>query len=214
MTTNYFVSEVDASQNIVAKHVGLAWHYTLDGNYMIVAEIVPNYTDYDLPVLCQTSTYAGITYDTYPLFGHSGVSHIKMYEKREMDPKSKDNQLNSFLVYKTGNVKSPYVAYFFENATLKTSGTLIDPASIANLAVFLKERYEVISLDISKPAAYFLHRVNSKDRESIDYMGGLQYYSQLGGVLLAFMEYDGTKAISIEGTLDEFAHQLTEILTQ
>ncbi len=213
-TSQYFVAEVDASQRIVAKHVGLAWLYTLDDNkFKVVAEVAPKFTDYDLPVLCQTSTYEGITYDTYALFGHTGVSHIKGYEKRTLDPKSKDNLINALLVYKTGNVKSPYVVYSFENAGLKTSGTLIDPAYISNLADFLKERYDVISIDVSKPAAYFLHRVHEKDNESIDYMGGLQYYSQLGGILLTFTEYSETKAISIEDTLDDLARQLEETLT-
>ena len=55
----------------------------------------------------------------------------------------------------------------------------------------------------------------SRNKEHIDYVGGLRYYQQIGGILLAFMQYERTKAFSDSASaeiLDEFARQLKQIL--
>lgn len=213
----FFVAEVDASQRIVPKHVGLSFIYGGIGDDFkeenrIVVEVSPKYTDFDLPFICNQETYEGIPYDGIAMFGYVGPSHIKEYEKRNLDPRSN----SSMLIYNTGNTKSPYVVYSFSSTSsaLSVCGSLIDPAYINNLPEFLNERYEVISVDLSKPAAYFIHKTHSKESEIIDYTGGLEYFSQLGGILLAFTHSNGTRSSSLENCMNELANQLKETLSK
>lgn len=214
-TSSLFVSKIDSKQCIIPEHVGfsISTPPNTDSNYVVV-EVVPKYEDYDLPLLCTTRNYEGITYDDFPYFDrYIGVTDFKTLEKRTLDPKSSGNIINALLVYRTENIKSPYVVYSFENGVLKTSGTLIDPAYIDNLPEFLKERYEEISVDVSKPAAYFIHKqIPSylETTEYIDYVGGLQYYSQLGGILLVFTSGKETKSLLLN-FLDELACRLEEM---
>lgn len=206
-SSNNFVAEIDASQRIVPKHVGFAQIFGLGG---LLIEVTPKYTDYDLPVICLTTTYEGIEYETYPpIFGVPPGS-VRLFEKRSMDPRSD----NSLMVYKTGNSKSPYVVYSFTDMKLQMSGTLIDTRYLSNLPDFLKERYNMYSVDLTKYSAYFYHQRGPKDDTKTDYIGGLQYSAQLGGVLMVFMPYQGTKALIPQDKMEVFARQLEEILTQ
>lgn len=209
--TNSFVAEVDASQCIVPKHVGFSWAFADgEGKYRVVTEVTPKYKDYDLPVLYKTATYEGIIYDSNSLFslGSPDITQIKGYEKRTLDSRSN----NGLLIYKTGNPKSPYVVYMFNKSYLESCGTIIDPIYASNLPDFLKERYEVISVDLTKPSAYFLHKNGPKGYESTDLIGGLQYFSQLGGLLLVFTKNEGTKASSFDSTIVKLAKQIEDVL--
>lgn len=211
MSSPHFVAEANTSQQIVPKHVGLAWLYDSNDKFRLVAEVTPKYTDYDLPIICKPEEYEGIPYALFTLFNSVGASHIKEYESRSLDPRS----TNSLLLFKTGNPKSPHVFYQFDETTrLSICGSVLDPAYISNLPDFLTERYEVISVDVSKLSAYFEHKMGGTGDERIDYVGGLQYSSQIGGILLAFMLPSSTKATDFESTLSAFAEELSNTLNQ
>ena len=214
---NYFVADVDAAKKeIIPKHVGYTQIPCPGVGYLSV-EVTPKYTDYDLPFICHKAVLSfgdgeTIYFDDFLYLGLS-INAIKVEEasaKRSLDGRS----TSSMLVYKTGNVKSPYVVYSSKNGVLNTCGVLISPSYLSNLANFVSERYSVFSFDLSKYSAYFVHMKGDKEEEKIDYVGGLQYSSQLGGVLLAFMLPDESKAARHESVLDEMAEELSEILTE
>ena len=46
----------------------------------------------------------------------------------------------------------------------------------------------------------------------VDVMGGIQYSSQLGGILLMLMPNDGTKSISFEEKFDAIRKQIEDSL--
>ena len=214
---NYFVADVDAAKKeIIPKHVGYTQIPCPGVGYLSV-EVTPKYTDYDLPFICHKAgiSFADgemIYYDASLNLGLN-IGAIQVEEaaaQRKLDQRS----TSSLKVYQTGNVKSPYVVYSSKNGILTTCGVIISPSYLSNLANFVSERYTVFSFDLSKYSAYFVHKQGKKEDEKIDYIGGLEYYSQLGGVLLAFMLPDESKSASHENVLDEMAKALSEILSK
>ncbi len=208
-SNHYFVADINDLQRITPKHVGIATISSINANIQVYVEVTPRYTDYDLPIIHNTYSDNELV-DADVLFGATQI-YIKEQEKRMLDSRSN----SSLLVYKTGNIKSPYIAYGFTDGKLTMAGSLINPDQITNLYGFLSERYALTAQDIVINSTYFVHMYGSRNKEHIDYMGGLRYYQQLGGILLAFMPYEKTKAFSDSNSaeiLDEFARQLKQIL--
>ena len=73
----------------------------------------------------------------------------------------------------------------------------------------MNERYKVISVDMQNYSAYFEH--SRGENETIDYVGGIQYFSQLGGILLALLPYSGTKSLV---DLNPMAEALVEMFNE
>lgn len=206
-SNRFFVAEVNPSQMIVPKHVGFTQLFGAAG---LSVEVVPKYTDYDLPVIFSTTRYDDIPYDDVCLFGSpsSTIASFEFSKNRARDNRSSNN----LLIYKTGNENSPYVTYSFENDRLALAGSLIPLSHTSNLPKFLSERYEIFALDLVNYTAYFEHRKGREKDQVVDVMGGIQYSSQLGGILLMLMPYDGTRSISFDKELDTFRKQIEELL--
>ena len=196
---------------IHSNHVGFANIYTTGADRFALWVLVsPKYNDYDLPFVCEPSGQTALNY-YWPSPGQSlwnkGPATIAAYENtREKDRRS----TNSLVVYKTGNIKSPYVCYFFDNGALTQAGTIISLSDLSALPFFLKERYDVISVDTINYSAYFEHK--HFEEGSIDYIGGLQYFPQLGGLLLALMPPTITKGSNIDMVMEQMAKELTKII--
>lgn len=196
---------------LYTKHIGHAQIITTgEDHYGLKVLVTPKYNDYDLPYVCQPGGYTinGVFWpDDGPSFWNCGPATISAYEKERV----KDyRSTNSLVVYKTGNTKSPYVCYFFQNGKLTQAGTIISLSDLSNLPYFLKERYDVFSVDLVNYSAYFEHKHDSD--ESIDYVGGVQYSSQLGGLLLALMPPTKTKAQNITAVMEQMSEELALIL--
>lgn len=196
-SSTYFVAEVDDSNRIIPKHVGFSQITGSNGECLYV-EVSPSHNDFDLPLIYYKPSNAFFSLDKDLLFG-TYASSIRSLEKRTLDTNT-----STLLVFQTGNNRSPYVAYFFEDGLLSTSGVIIDLAFVSNLPAFLMERCSVDYIDTVNYSAYFEHRNGSKNSEYIDYMGGLQYSPQLGGLLLAFMPYDNTKTAILDMIIKDF----------
>lgn len=191
-------------------HIGFTNIFTTSPeSFNLWVLVTPKYTDYDLPHVCQDSEVYALDYhwpyDGTPLWNSSPAS-ISIYESaKEKDMRS----TSSLQVYKTGNTRSPYVCYFFQNGKLTQAGTIISLSSLNNLPAFLNERYKVISVDMQNYSAYFEH--SRGENETIDYVGGIQYFSQLGGILLALLPYSGTKSLV---DLNPMAEALVEMFNE
>lgn len=210
-SNRFFVAEVDASQRIVPKHIGFTQIWCSNGPGYLSVEVVPKYSDYDMPIIFSRTGYDDITYEDQCLFGLPSAtvySFEYQYGNRVRDNRS----TSTLLVYKTGNVKSPYVTYSFDNDKLVMAGTIISPTYVSNLSKFLSERYEIFAFDLVNYTAYFEHRKGGEKDQVVDVMGGIQYSSQLGGILLMLMPYDGTRSVSFDEELDDFRKQIEELI--
>ena len=210
-SNRFFVAEVDASQRIIPKHIGYSQIWCSNGPGYLSVEVVPKYLDYDMPIIFSRASYEGVTYDDQCLFGTPSAaifSYEYQYANRERDNRS----TSTLLVYKTGNVKSPYVTYSFDNDKLVMAGTLISPTYASNISKFLSERYEIFAFDLVSYTAYFEHRKGREKDQVVDVMGGIQYSSQLGGILLMLMPYDGTRSVPFDEELDAFRKQVEKLI--
>ena len=202
---------IASGAKLFTKHIGSTRIISSGNEFVLWVLVEPIYTDYDLPWICNQSGVTALDY-SWPsegdlLWGCSAAS-IKMNEKAHTLDKRSTKTLQ---VYNTGNVRSPYVCYFFENDKLTQAASIIDPRYITNLPAFLEERYDIKSIDLNTYTAYFERRRGSKDE--IFYVGGMSYSSDLGGILLAFLPYSGTKAVrDIEQQLQEITVSIQTVL--
>lgn len=188
---DYFVAEIDNSQRIIPKHIGQA---TIEGLGFIEVEVIPRNTDYVLP------------FTSYFDFPPAIIRYVEENEGgRFLNPRSSYN----LLVYDTGNRRSPYIVYMFTNGKCTMSGALIDLNYLSTLTDFLSERFEINSVDLVNYSASFTHKRGRKGEERIDYVGAMQYYDYLGGLLIGFMKGDTTKSDSINDSLDMLSHYLS-----
>lgn len=210
--TNSYIASINGDK-IVPKHVGFTRMKCDLPGFLLTLQVKPKYNDYDLPIVYLPINSRIISGDKDYYFieenemiWNAAPTTVYLHEHAINPSRTREAKSNNTLqVFKTNNVKSPLVAYFFTNQKLTMSGAIIDPAYLSNLPQFLYERYEVFSVDVNKYSAYFVHKKGTSSEEIIDYVGGLQYYSQLGGVLLAFMPPDETKATDFESKMAEFA---------
>lgn len=202
-----------AGNKLTTKHLGVAMMASKIEypTYRLALWVLvnPRYDDYDLPFLAHPSGQTKFDLfwpeDGVSLWGSSPTSIAGYETKHTKDRRS----TNSLQVYITGNVKSPYVCYFFENSKMTSAATLIDPKYTTNLADFLDERYRVTSIDLKNYSAYFEHA--SGQFETINYVGGISYSYDLGGILLAFMPYTGTKSGCEQNLKEVFLKMETEL---
>ena len=205
---NFFVAEVDKSGIIVPKHVGstIISESTIG---RICVEVTPKITDYDMPVVYNKVGYNGIYLEQDLLLGRQvDMGSYEYANNRRLHSYNFTATTETF-VYGTGNKKTPYLVYYYENKKLVYAASVFNPIYSTELPDLLKERYEVFSVDIKSYSAYFEHRKGKQGAESVDYIGGLQYSAQLGGILLLLMLDNKTKASTPIGQL-ELACKLIE----
>lgn len=205
------------SDMITPKHVGFTRLRHEDPPLSLTCQVTPLYQDYDLPIVYEPITSHIIVgdKDIYITEEHTMIwgdapSSVYLREhsinpSRVRAPKSS----KTLQIFNTGNPKSPLVVYYFTNEKLTSSATVIDLSYIDNIPKFLAERYVVDYVDLNKCAAYFSHKKGTEAGEIIDYIGGMQYSSDLGGLLLLFMPYSNSKSdVQYEERIKEVAHQI------
>ena len=207
-SSNFFVAEADESGYIVPKHVGSTEIVDAIAGRLFV-EVTPKITDYDMPIVYHKAGYNGIMLDQELLLGKQvDMGSFELANNRYLHSYS-STATTKTVVYGTGNKKTPYLVYYYENDRLVYAASLFNPIYSTELPDLLKERYEVFSVDIKSYSAYFEHRRGKQGVESLDYIGGLQYSAQLGGILLLLMLDNKTRASAPIGQI-EVASKLIE----
>ena len=207
-SSNYFVAEADESGYIVPKHVGSTEIVDAIAGRILV-EVAPKITDYDMPIVYNKVGYNGIMLEQDLLLGRQVDMGSYEYANNRYLHSYNFTATTETFVFATSNKKTPYLVYYYDNKKLAYAASVFNPIYSSELPDLLKERYEVFSVDIKSYSAYFEHRKGKQGAESVDYIGGLQYSAQLGGILLLLMLDNKTKASTPIGQI-EVATKLIE----
>lgn len=162
-----------AAEGIISGgYVGTAKIKSATGNLSFTVEVKPRYHTFDEPFMEWGATKATVK-------AKCGTP---------------EEESTSALLYSTGNSKAPYVMYSFTNGKLTGSGVVCRVLAASDLADFLLERYVPISVDEDDYTAVFAHCYGKRGDPQVDFGVGMSYNSTVGGILVLYVPYDGSKS--------------------
>lgn len=168
---NEFVATVK-NNVITGQYVGKTTVKSTTKNLLFTVEVMPKYRTYEEPCL------------------EWGISKASIKAKYGTPTK----ETSDGLIYQTSNTDVPYMTFVFENDKLYVSGVICKTSIASQLAEFLTERYVPTKVDMSNYTAAFAHCYGKISDPQIDYVVGMQYGSSVGGLVVAYSPFSGSRS--------------------